>query len=569
MRERYHWKKLQTLPMQRLGPRFGGTLNLEAPAPSEWSPFSDSPHGATFGHLLPLVYSQLVTTTADDYTDAHRTIIGGDLASSWELPDDQTIIFDLRNDVQWDEKSPTAARQLTAADVAFCYDTFRASEGRQAWTYRAVSRIESQESARTVTFFLNDPAAYLLNEMTSPWHVVTPPELIDDYEAVDWIQSSYGTGPFRLRLSVPGQQWSLSRNPTYFKRHGESEQRLPFLDTLNGFSFTSLTRSEHSPRETAWYNGDVDVLRTEGVDAAEEALAVHPDAVAQVTPPTPGYGVRYDFRTVTDGPFSDPRVRQALAMTIDRPALARLLFWGFAAPDCAQNWAFVEDLSTESGFREWPWEGSELGEYFQLDPWTARQLLEAAGYTEATPLGLVLDGPPELPVAADSPPTRMELVTEIMLDQISGGLGSAVSTWVAKRNLERIRHSDGSERWMSSPASDADLIYNTDRDFYSADPDLLAYGNLHSAGPWNVAGIADPELDEWAIAQARAVRPEDRSRYLEQIRKREADQAWRLHLVNPYGIVVRRGYVYNVVNTYFGKEVTALAKQFERSWRSA
>lgn len=566
-RERYHWSKLKNLNGQSRGPRHGGALHIEAPAPAEWSPFSDVPSRGGYGHLLPLVYSQLIATDTGDYTDAHQTVIEGDLAARWETPDSTTVVFSLRNDVLWPERAPLGARPLTAEDVKISHDAFREPGRRQVGVYGAIAGIDADDAAGTVRFRLTEPASYLLNEMTSPWHVVIPPELLADHSATNWAQTSYGTGPFAISLSAPGRQWTLSRNRRYFKRDQKGGGLLPLLDTLRGSTFTATTRSTTAPREEGWLKGTVDAVRVTSLSDAERLREMQPGAVVQVTPPTPGYGIRYEFRSVAQGSFSDARVRQALSMSLDRLAVAEVVHGGFAAPDCAQNWTFVRDSSSDTGFREWPWDLHELGPNYQLNPSAARDLLSAAGYSDRSPLPIMLDAPAPPPVAVSAPPTDFALTTGVVADQLRESLGRLASVKLVERRVERVETSDQSIRWRSQPSETADLIYTTHEDFYSADPDHLAFGNMNSAGEWNVSGIRDEKLDEWSLAQRHAADSGERSRHLEQIRQRDAGQVWRLHLVNPYGIRIRREHVFNVVDAYFAKYVETIPKQLERSWR--
>lgn len=566
-RERYHWARLKNLDGQNRGPHRGGALHIEAPAPTEWSPFSNGPSRAGYGHLLPLVYSQLVTTDTGDYTDAHQTVVAGDLAQRWETPDSTTIVFSLRRDALWPEQAPLGARALTARDAKISHDAFREQGRRQAGVYSAVAGVDADDAAATVGFRLTEPASYLLNEMTSPWHVVIPPELVTEPGAADWERASYGTGPFAIMLSVPGQQWTLSRNRRYFKRDSKSGTQLPFLDVVRGSTFSGTIRSTNAPRETGWLNDKVDALRVTSLSDAERLLDAQPDAVVQVTPPTPGYGIRYEFRSVMQGSFGDTRVRQALSMALDRVALAEAVHRGLAAPDCAQNWTFVSDPSGETGFREWPWDLSELGPNYQFDPSKARELLSAAGYTDTSPLPIVLDAPAPPPVVTDAPPTDFALTTQTVADQLRESFGRTVSVELAERRVELLEGDGQGLRWRSQPSEMADLVYTTHRDVYSADPDHLAFGSMNSVGEWNVSGIHDEELDQWSAAQRYTADAAERSRYLEQIRQRDAEQVWRLHLTNPYGIRIRREYAFNVVDTYFAKYVETIPKQLERSWR--
>ncbi len=58
----------------------------------------------------------------------------------------------------------------------------------------------------------------------------------------------------------------------------------------------------------------------------------------------------------------------------------------------------------------------------------------------------------------------------------------------------------------------------------------------------------------------------ERSALLERICLRERDQVWRLFTVNPYGLRIQRGRIYNLVDTYFAKEVDFAPRQLERTW---
>ena len=111
-----------------------GELQIDAPSTETWSPVSSSnrfyPGGHPFGSLLPLLYSQLVTIDADDFANAHRTNVGGDLATGWEWPDDTTVLFQLHEGVSWPEMAPVDGRALTAEDVKVAHDALRVPKVR-------------------------------------------------------------------------------------------------------------------------------------------------------------------------------------------------------------------------------------------------------------------------------------------------------------------------------------------------------------------------------------------------------------------------------------------------------
>ena len=580
-RERYHWRHLSELPGQASGPRAGGILRVDSQAMQTWDPFAiDPPTGDPddAGHLLPLVYSQLVVADVGDRTHAHHTQVGGNLASAWEWADARTLIFTLRDDVAWTEHAPMNGRRLAARDVQACLDAFRQSTMRQADAYDAVQRVDPHDADHTVSLHLTQPAAYLLNKMTSPWQVIVPSELVVDPDLIDWSQQTRGTGPFKLALSTVNREWKLKRNDAYFKHDANSGTRLPYLDAVHGVNFDFVEAviaagggesvAALGTRPSNWEMGELHSIRLFEASDAQAAIDAVPTAVLQVTPPSPGGGTYYTFQALSDSQFRDARVRQALSMALDRSAIAQEVYSGFAAADCAQNWAFVTDGSTAWGTREWPWEVDDLGPHFGHDPESVRGLLAAAGYAESTPLAVKIDVPAAtLPTGAPAPPdSTIARLSAQVLGHLRLSLGGQVE--IEPRERPWVQRTDAAGRtWLEpQPHPEADLIYGTSGPVYDADPDDLAHACMHSSGRLNRAGINDPEIDEWSTLQRQAVDQAARSELLERIRRKESERMWRMFTVNPYGVQARRGDVFNLVRTYFAKSLQLAPAQLERTW---
>ncbi|MCY3732779.1 MAG: hypothetical protein OXG42_00715, partial [Chloroflexi bacterium] len=102
-REWYHWRKLRALHRHRDFPPHG-TLTIESAAIINWDPLAPwDPESAVAqpGHMLPLVYRRLVELDVSDRSDAHRTLIQGDLAFGAEVVDATTLVFALRPGIVW------------------------------------------------------------------------------------------------------------------------------------------------------------------------------------------------------------------------------------------------------------------------------------------------------------------------------------------------------------------------------------------------------------------------------------------------------------------------------------
>jgi len=576
-RERYHWRNLAAPHDPLSAPTIGGALTLESAAVDSWDPFAawePEIEAAQAGHLLPLVYRRLVELDIADRTDVHRTLVQGDLAVWGEYPDATTLVFPLRPGVLWPEDSPMQGRPLDAADIALSYEALREAGRRQANVYQAVERINSgwADGDGLVAFYLREPSAPLLPQMTSPWHVVLPADIVSGTQSVDLSQRSLGNGPFHLKLSDGRSNWVLTRNPTYGRADAEG-LLLPYLDEVRGegYRFRDQVAGTEpgSARWAAWESGVAQAVKLDGPSDAERALLTHPDSQLQVTPPNPSGGSQFSFRSLTDGPFADVRVRRALSMALHRSNLAALAYEGFAAPDAAQNWTFSSDTGDSSGWlREWPWEEDELGEAQLYDPNQALALLSAAGYSAENPLALGVDMPPSVNPAGQPYAPGAHRIAEFVAEQWEQYLFGAVDVRRLERVWAQFTDSRGSLWFVPEPDAAVDLVFQdpADVDIYDADADDLAYGSMHSAGRFNRAGIDDPEIDEWATAQRRALDPLDRADLLERIRLKEQDEVGRILLVNPYGVRVRRANVFNLVDTYYAKSLQLAPDQLKRVW---
>ena len=559
-RERYHWRELAKLPGQARGPVGGRALHVHTVAPLRWSPFAASPPYYRPGPLLPLIYSQLVVMASGDDRDAHRQEIEGDLATGWETPDATTLLFRLHDDVRWPDAEPLNGRRLDASDVRISHEAFLAESFPQAGAYEAVERIEVGDES-TVTFHLREPASYLPAKMTDPLHVIGLPQDSDNPEAgvidptVPGTGSGlHGTGPFILEHASL-VSWGLSRNPKYFKRDPRTGAQLPYLDQIGGGVLISRNPSTlyRTPREEIWRdwtNERFDAIKLSSPSELDESRGLLGDVEAQVAAPVPGGGSELFFSEEGGGRFSDVRVRKALSMALDRRLLADQLHHGLAAPDCGHDWTHVADDSVDAGFREWPWTLEELGDGYRFDPEGALALLSAAGRVPEAPLVLNIDAGGGAAAAA-------------VAHQWQSHLGSAVQVRILPREVETSSQGNLTLR-RESPHPDAAIRPVRRLPHHAADPDDLTYGRLHSSrNPL----VQDAVLDDLCERQRRELDPVRRSELLERIRQRDAELARRLTLVNPYGLIARRGHAFNVGGTYFAHDFERNPKQFERAWR--
>ena len=167
----------------------------------------------------------------------------GAIADSWQIPQQGTIIFHIRQGVHWQNTPTSDARNLvggrvvTLADVVFCLNRQFTTKGSYMnVAYSGLSKgavVTSDSTAGTVT--ITAPLSEWVNLITLVPDFVNiyPPEVISKYGNIqDW-RNSVGTGPFVLTDFVSNSSATFVRNPNYWEKNpvgpGKGDQ-LPYVD---------------------------------------------------------------------------------------------------------------------------------------------------------------------------------------------------------------------------------------------------------------------------------------------------------------------------------------------------
>src|SRR5437773_8084823 len=82
---------------------------------------------------------------SDEAAGPSDLTLKGDLAESWSANADHRVwTFKLRQGVEWQNVAPLKGRELTAADVKYCYEAY-AKEGVQAFTFQEIEGMETPD----------------------------------------------------------------------------------------------------------------------------------------------------------------------------------------------------------------------------------------------------------------------------------------------------------------------------------------------------------------------------------------------------------------------------------------
>ena len=235
------------------------------------------------------------------------------LAESWTPNDDASVwTFKIRQGVKFHD-----GKEMTAEDVAASInrlaDPESASQALSAFTGFLTKDSAKATDATTVEFSLEAPNGsfpYLLSSDNYNT-IILPADYDGDYE-----KKMNGTGPFILEKFTQGQSATFRKNPDYWDK-----ERQPNPDNTEIRFY-----GKEQARVLALQSGEVDVVTQFSVSGGRALLT---DPNVQTVDLKASTHRQVHLRTDKE-PFTDKRVRQALALAIDRNGLVDGLFKGRA-----------------------------------------------------------------------------------------------------------------------------------------------------------------------------------------------------------------------------------------------
>jgi peptide/nickel transport system substrate-binding protein len=301
--------------------------------------------------------------------------LAGCLAESWEIVNDQTFVFHIRKGVYFHNKPPTNGRELNANDVVFSLK--RLWEAPTHYYYQSFPWSKYLESIEapdkwTVVVKTKPRLGGPIFEYAGDQSKIVPPEVIKQYgDLRDW-RNACGTGAFMLVDYVADSSITFKRNPNYWGKDPLHPQNtLPYVDEVRLVIMTDL-----SSRLAAMRTGQVDRISGITWQDADNMKKTNPE-LKYLKVLQAGNADCMWPRLDKKLPWDDIKVRRALAMGIDRPAIVRDYYKGNAGllvspvppiPEFARCYVPLEELPEATR------------QLFEYHPDTAKQLLAEAGY---------------------------------------------------------------------------------------------------------------------------------------------------------------------------------------------
>jgi peptide/nickel transport system substrate-binding protein len=235
------------------------------------------------------------------------------LAESWEPNEDGSVwTFTIRQGVTFHNGAT-----LTANDVVETFEKLINPDGGSVNAQSALGGVLSPGNTEapddaTVVFNLDAPNGNFPTLVSSAnYNAIILPA---DFDPADWGTTFEGTGPFKLDSFTPQVGATFVRNDAYWG------------DTAIADGFEVKLYAEEGPMVLALQGNEVDFIEHFSV-AGGAALLDNPDV--QVIAISTATHRQLHMRTDKE-PFTDKRVRQAIALSIDRNALVDGLWEGRA-----------------------------------------------------------------------------------------------------------------------------------------------------------------------------------------------------------------------------------------------
>ena len=282
------------------------------------------------------------------------------LAESWEWSDDRrSITFTLREGARWSDGEP-----IDASDVVFTWKA-QTADGvpwQGIGSKRLVQEVAAVEGdPRRVIFHFGEPYATQFRDAVEgpilPEHAFSSIPFAE-WKETNWATVAVSSGPFVLDEYSRGERLIFSRNPHYFV------EGLPRVDRV-----VVQIVSEASLRTAQLRAGEADLL-LRLAPAELEQFGDDIGIVSYLARDVEMIGWNFEHEA-----FSDPRVRRAMTLAIDRQVLVDNLLHGegVVSPSLVSSY----QAAFNANIKPLPYDIHE-----------ARRLLQQAGYaTDDQPSG--------------------------------------------------------------------------------------------------------------------------------------------------------------------------------------
>ncbi len=339
-----------------------------------------------------MVYESLVRNKPGIGVPTKWTEVLPNLSDSWEIsPDKLTITFKLHQGVKWQNIAPVNGRAFDSDDVVQSINRYvgAPTPNNKAANFNSVNPgapiiSVTAPDASTIVYKLKEPSSYIMqriaNMITGELGQIYPKEASDG--SMDPRKQQIGTGGFMLDKYVPSGSLTYKRNPDYWNNDAvyTDSLEIPFI-------------SDPAQRLAQFKTGAIYEPTITGI-AAENIIPTKKDApdlqmYAYLAPNNnTSFIQRFGWLPLggKPSPFLDVRVRQAVAMGVDRDSYIDAFYnvSKFASEGLPVDTYYHTSMGYIPGVTLDP-RAKDFGDnakYYSYNVSEAKKMLSAAGYAD-------------------------------------------------------------------------------------------------------------------------------------------------------------------------------------------
>ncbi len=379
------------------------------------------------------------------------------LATSWSSNSGADVwTFKIRQGVKFHN-----GHALTADDVVYTFQT-----------------LTTKGANPTLAGVVEPSGVKKVDDFTVAFHLQAPngnfPYLVssDNYNTIimqkgqdpaTWVKTFPGTGPFVFKSYSPNVGASFTRNESYWGKKA--------LPSATEFTFYGT----ETPGVLALTGGTIDVLGQFSVSGGPQLLNGQFNVVKLRSSAHRELSMRND-----KAPFTDARVRQAVALTLDRPAIVKSLFNGFA------------DIGNDSPFAPvFPSTDTSVAQRAK-DIAKAKSLLHQAGHPNGFSVPLYANAVQEIPDYAQ------------IVQQSAKAIGVNIAVHAQPSSTYYGKATFGNSNWLDATMSLVDYGHRGVPNAFLTNP-LQTINSKTGTGAWNAAHFANSQYDKLAAQYIAAV----------------------------------------------------------------
>jgi len=440
-----------------------------------WSPSSD---------IVNMIQDTLVALDWDG-----KTVIPY-LAKSWTVsPDGKLYTFKLRDDVTF-----CSGKKFTAADVIYSFNRLHDPETRAPlkWRTGEIKELRAPDP-HTLEYELKEPYADLLINLVSFTMGIHNKESVEKHGKDYGTKAVDGTGPWCFESWTPRTEIVLKRHDAY--KWGPSMYQNKGPVKFERLSIKIIP--EDSARIAAMMGGQFDVshqLPLQFIDQVKRAPNLN------VVEAKPNFQLMYYGFKANRPMVSDPRVREAMNIAINRAEIVKGIMLGNATP----AYTFIDpetldfDPATNGMIKE--------------DIERAKKLLDEAGWKVGADGIREKDG--------------VKLAPKVYFTQVAyfGRVSEAIQGYMRRIGVDwQIQGFDSTIAFSKMSEQDYEL-WTVTFPYMSAGDLLNFYFDSKNIPAPNRMNWKDAQTDEWLRLGRSSLTDADRAKYYAMVQKRITEQ---------------------------------------------